>query len=196
MVQLFASNIEAWTFYLVYSLWLLSEVVGAGVIPRLRRRGTQIKRKDNSSYWLIMMPIFVSVYIAFAFASFGIARWPSWVFYPGIVLMVLGILLRQWSIVVLGRFFSSMVAIQEGQKVVDSGPYRLVRHPSYTGAFLIFMGQGLALQSWGAILLLVLTFGLAYGYRIYVEEKVLISELGDDYVKYSKRTKRLIPYVL
>ncbi|MGB8310864.1 MAG: isoprenylcysteine carboxylmethyltransferase family protein [Halobacteriota archaeon] len=196
MVQLFASNIEAWTFYLVYSLWLLSEVVGAGVIPRLRRRGTQIKRKDNSSYGLIMMPIFVSVYIAFAFASSGIARWPSWVFYPGIVLMVLGILLRQWSIVVLGRFFSSMVAIQEGQKVVDSGPYRLVRHPSYTGAFLIFMGQGLALQSWGAILLLVLTFGLAYGYRIYVEEKVLISELGDDYVKYSKRTKRLIPYVL
>ena len=53
MVHLFASDIEAWTFYLVYSLWLLSEVVGAGVIPRLRRRGTQIKRKDNSSYWLI-----------------------------------------------------------------------------------------------------------------------------------------------
>ena len=196
MVQLFASDIEAWTFYLVYSLWLFSEVVGAGVIPGLRRRGTQIKRKDNSSYWLIMIPIFVSVYIAFAFASSGIARWPSWVFYPGIVLMVLGILLRQRSIVVLGRFFSSVVAIQEGQKVVDRGPYRLVRHPAYTGVFLILMGQGLALQSWGAILLLLLTFGLAYGYRIYVEEKIMISELGDDYVKYSQRTKRLIPYVL
>ena len=136
-MQLFVSDIETRTFYLVYSLWLLSEVVGAGVIPRLRRRGTQIKRKDNSSYWLIMLPIFVSVYIAFAFASSGIARWPSWVFYPGIVLMVLGILLRQWSIVVLGRFFSSVVAIQEGQKVVDRGPYRLVRHPAYTGVVLI-----------------------------------------------------------
>ena len=98
--------------------------------------------------------------------------------------------------VVLGRFFSWMVAVQEGQKVVDSGPYRLVRHPSYTGVLLILMGVGLALQSWGAVLLLLLIFGLAYGYRIHVEEKVMISELGDDYIKYSQRTKRLIPYVL
>lgn len=112
MEQLFASDIEARTFYLVYSLWLLSELVGAGVIPRLRRLGTQISRKDNSSYWLIMMTTFVSVYVAFAFASSGIAKLPSWVFYPGIILMVLGILFRQWSIVVLGRFFSSMVVRQ------------------------------------------------------------------------------------
>jgi len=196
MVQLFASDIEARTFYLVYSLWLLSEVVGAGIIPRLRRHGTPIKREEYSSFWLIMVNIFVSVYIAFAFASSGIARWPSWVFYPGIVLMVLGILLRQWSIAVLGRFFSSIVATQEGQKVIDKGPYRYVRHPSYTGVFLILVGLGLALQSWGVILLLVLIFGLAYGYRMYKEEKVMISELGDEYVKYSKNTKRLIPYVL
>ena len=196
MVQLFASDIDAWTFYIVYSLWLLSEVVGAGVIPRLRRRGTQIKREDYSSSWWILVNISVSVYITFFFASSGIARWPSWVFYPGILLMVVGILLRQWSVVVLGRFFTWMVAVEEGQKVVDSGPYRLVRHPSYTGVLLILMGLGLALQSWGAILLLLLIFGLAHGHRIYVEEEVMISELGDDYIKYSKRTKRLIPFVL
>jgi len=58
MVHLFASDIEAWTFYLVYSLWLLSEVVGAGVIPRLRRRGTQIKRKDNSSLLVDFLPFY------------------------------------------------------------------------------------------------------------------------------------------
>ncbi|HXY88771.1 MAG TPA: hypothetical protein VEG44_10045 [Candidatus Acidoferrales bacterium] len=97
MVQLFASDIEAWTFYLVYSLWLLSEVVGAGVIPRLRRRRIQIKREDYSPSWWILVNVSVSVYITFIFASSGIARWPSWVFYPGIVLMVLGILLRQWE---------------------------------------------------------------------------------------------------
>ena len=149
MVQLFASDIDAWTFYIVYSLWLLSEVVGAGVIPRLRRRGTQIKREDYSSSWWILVNISVSVYITFFFASSGIARWPSWVFYPGIVLMVLEISLRQWSIAVLGRFFSSIVAIQEGQKVMDNGSYRIVRHPVYTRVFLILIGLGLALQSWG-----------------------------------------------
>jgi len=196
MAQPFASDIEARAFYLVFSLWLLSEIVGAGIIPRLRRHGTQIKRKEYSSYGFMIVSIFVSFYIANVFALSGIAKLPSWVFYPGIILMVLGVLLRQWSIALLGRFFLSIVAIQEGQKVVDKGPYRLVRHPSYTGAFLIFVGLGLALQSWGAILSLVLMFGLAYGYRMYKEEKAMISELGDEYINYLKRTKRLIPYVL
>jgi len=196
MVQLFASRVEAWVFYAVFLLWLLSEVVGGSIIPRLRRHGTRIKRKDDVSYLLINASMFVSIFIAFAFASSGIARLPSWVFYSGIVLMVFGISLRQWSIAVLGRFFSSIVAIQEGQKVVENGPYRLVRHPAYTGTFLILAGVGLALQSWGAILLLALMFGLAFGYRMYLEEGVLISELGDEYIQYSKRTKRLIPYVI
>jgi len=89
-----------------------------------------------------------------------------------------------------------MVGVQKGQKVVDKGPYRLVRHPAYTGGLLTLVGLGLALQSWGAVLLLALIFSLTFGYRIYVEERVLVSELGDEYVKYTKWTKRLIPYIL
>jgi len=196
MVLTFASGIETRAFYLVYFLWLLSEVVGAGLIPLLRRHGTLIKREKYSSYAFMIASIFMSGYIGSALSSSGIAMLPSWVSYLGIVLMVLGILLRQWSIAVLGRFFSPIVATQKGQKVVDDGPYRLVRHPSYTGLLLILVGLGLAWQSWGAVLLLVVISGLALYYRMYAEERVLISELGDEYIKYSKRTKRLIPYVL
>jgi len=196
MVLTFASGIETRAFYLVYFLWLLSEVVGAGLIPLLRRHGTLIKREKYSSYAFMIASIFMSGYIGSALSSSGIAMLPSWVSYLGIVLMVLGILLRQWSIAVLGRFFSPIVATQKGQKVVDDGPYRLVRHPSYTGLLLILVGLGVAWQSWGAVLLLVVISGLALYYRMYAEERVLISELGDEYIKYSKRTKRLIPYVL
>ena len=196
MVLTFASGIETRAFYLVYFLWLLSEVVGAGLIPLLRRHGTLIKREKYSSYAFMIASIFMSGYIGSALSSSGIAMLPSWVSYLGIVLMVLGILLRQWSIAVLGRFFSPIVATQKGQKVVDDGPYRLVRHPSYTGLLLILVGLGLAWQSWGAVLLLVVISGLALYYWMYAEERVLISELGDEYIKYSKRTKRLIPYVL
>jgi protein-S-isoprenylcysteine O-methyltransferase Ste14 len=110
--------------------------------------------------------------------------------------MVLGIVIRQWAIAVLGRFFSRTVAVQEKQTVVENGPYRYVRHPSYTGALIFFVGFGLALQSWGAILALVPIFAVVYGYRMRVEEQVLISEFGEAYVSYSRRTKRLIPYVL
>ena len=81
------------------------------------------------------MSIFMSIVITFSFATSGIAMLPNWVFYPEIVLMVFGIVFRQWSITVLGRFFSTMVGVQKGQKVVDKGSYRLVRRPAYTEGF-------------------------------------------------------------
>ncbi|MGZ4853489.1 MAG: methyltransferase family protein, partial [Halobacteriota archaeon] len=107
-----------------------------------------------------------------------------------------GIVLRQWSIAVLGRYFSPTVGVQEGQTVVDRGPYRLVRHPAYTGLLMLYIGLGFVIQSWGAVLVLIAFFAVAFGYRIHVEERVLTSKLGDEYVSYAKRTKRLIPYVL
>jgi len=71
-----------------------------------------------------------------------------------------------------------------------------VRHPAYTGSLLTMVGLGFVLQSWGAVLVLIAVFGVAFGYRIHVEEAVLTSKLGDEYVEYAKKTKRLIPYVL
>jgi protein-S-isoprenylcysteine O-methyltransferase Ste14 len=138
----------------------------------------------------------LALVIAFLFAASGIASLPSWSFYVGISLMIAGIVLRQWSIAVLGRYFSPTIGIQEGQAVVDRGPYRLVRHPSYTGLLIIYIGLGFVIQSWGAVLVLIAYFAPAFGYRIHVEEAVLTSKLGDEYVAYAKRTKRLIPYVL
>ena len=97
---------------------------------------------------------------------------------------------------ILGKFFSAVVGIQKDQQVIEKGLYKYVRHPSYTGALIIFIGLGLALQSWAAVITLTLLFIIAYGYRIYVEEKALISELGEPYIEYKKRTKRLIPYMV
>ena len=79
---------------------------------------------------------------------------------------------------------------------MENGPYKYVSHPSYTGILLIFIGVGLAYQSWGAIISIILLFTLAFGYRIRIEEKALISELGEPYIEYKKRTKRLIPFLI
>jgi protein-S-isoprenylcysteine O-methyltransferase Ste14 len=181
---------------IVVDLWILSEIVGMIIIPRIRRRGTVIQSRDRGSIILLFITIGICLSFATYFATFKIAMLPSWVFYPGIVLMILGIILRQWSMAVLGRFFSAAVGIQEGQFVVEKGPYKFIRHPSYTGILLIFIGVGLAYQSWGAIISIILLFTLAYGYRIRIEEKALISELGEPYIEYKKRTKRLIPYLI
>jgi protein-S-isoprenylcysteine O-methyltransferase Ste14 len=180
----------------VYAFWLLSELVIGGIIPRLRRRGTPIRYEDRSSRMLAFLSMGLGLIIAFLFSGFGIASLPSWAFYLGIGVLITGVLLRQWSVAVLGRYFSRTVGVQEGQTVVDRGPYRLVRHPAYTGSLLTIVGLGLVLQSWGAVLVLLAFFGVAFGYRIHVEEAVLTSKLGDEYVEYAKRTKRLIPYIL
>ncbi len=176
--------------------WFIIEFITGDVIPSLRRRGARIKPMDRGSQLLVYLTVYPALALAFVMAIYQIALLPEWTFYPGIVLMLAGILFRQWAVLTLGRYFSDTVGVQKGQKVVDSGPYRYVRHPSYTGILVVFLGIGLALQSWGALLLLLLIFVFVFSYRVHVEETALASELGDAYVRYMKRTKRLIPFVL
>lgn len=192
----FPTNTEATIFQLVITIWLLSEIIGTAIIPRIRRGGSVIKRKDRFSGLYIFATIFLALILSFYFARANIAMLPGWVFSLGILLIILGIILRQLSMAILGKYFSGVVGIQKDQVVIEKGPYKYVRHPSYTGAFMIFIGLGLALQSGAAVLTLIVLFIIAYGFRIYVEEKALISELGEPYIDYKKRTKRLIPYVV
>lgn len=196
MVEVLTSEMAAALFISVYFLMILTEIIGGLIVPHARRHGTEIKKKERGSGKLTSASVAVSFLVAYFFALSGITLMPSWFFYLGIVIIMLGIIVRQWSIAVLGRFFSPTIGVQEGQKVVETGPYRLVRHPSYTGVLLILVGVGLAFQSLAAILVMLLMFSVAYGHRINEEEEVLVSELGEEYVKYMKRTKRLIPYIL
>ncbi|HKA49718.1 MAG TPA: isoprenylcysteine carboxylmethyltransferase family protein [Candidatus Dormibacteraeota bacterium] len=77
----------------------------------------------------------------------------------------------------------------------NTGPYRLLRHPGYAGVLFGFVGFGLALQSWLSLLVLLLATTTALAYRARIEERFLVAELGDEYVLYMARTKRLLPYV-
>ena len=107
----------------------------------------------------------------------------------------LGLLVRAWSVLALGRFFRLSVSAHADHELVVRGPYRAVRHPSYAGATLVTVGAGLALGTLvGAAAGLVLPVG-AYLVRIAVEERALEETLGDDYRAYAARTARLIPFV-
>src|SRR3989442_2523257 len=195
-VPVFASGLGLVLFDTAYFAWIASELFGAVLVPRLRRRGATRVERDRGSGPLIIFTVFVSIILAFSFGYAGIGELPDWAFFLGIFLMFLGILVRQWAIAVLGRFFSLTVRVAEDHRVVEKGPYRLVRHPSYTGVLITFIGLGLAVQSWGALLVLLGVFSVAFGYRMKIEEKTLLSELGDSYASYMKRTKRLIPFLI
>ena len=109
--------------------------------------------------------------------------------------MIGGVAFRWHAIRILGRFFSPVVTVQQEHRVVDRGPYRLIRHPSYSGTLLTMLGYGLALGDWASLVFL-LACGLSmYGYRVSVEERALLENLGESYRTYMKRTKRFIPWV-
>lgn len=141
--------------------------------------------------------IFAAMIVAQAIASLEFATAASLpassAIAAGMVLSTLGLGLRLWSIRTLGRSFTSLVEVSSGQRLVDSGPYRVLRHPSYTGALLTALGMATILGSrMGATCVLVLGVP-AYLYRIAVEERVLTAELGNVYVDYRGRTWSLVP---
>jgi protein-S-isoprenylcysteine O-methyltransferase Ste14 len=134
--------------------------------------------------------------ISAALGAKGVLLLPAWFTYVGDAVLLAGVALRQWAIAVLGRYFSGVIGVQQDQKVVETGPYHLIRHPSYAGVLLILVGIAASMLSLVAVAAAFLLFWLGYGYRMLVEEKVLVSELGESYVEYIKRTKRIIPFLL
>lgn len=111
------------------------------------------------------------------------------------LLLLAGIVLRGWSMAVLGRLFTMNVAIRTGHQLVERGPYRLARHPSYTGMLLAFLSLGIALASWASLIVIAVPITLATLYRIRVEERALADAFGEEYRAYARRTYRLVPFV-
>jgi protein-S-isoprenylcysteine O-methyltransferase len=174
------------------ALYGVSEIVLA--LTR-RSRGDSRDRHSLALLWIVIaISILLSLWAAqnYRFATLPHRRF---LYLTGLFLFAGGIVLRWYSIVQLGRFFTVDVSIAKEHRVVDTGPYRFVRHPSYTGALIAFLGFGLCLGNWLSILLLMLPILAAFLWRIRIEEQALIDALGEDYRAYMRRTARLIPLV-
>ena len=157
------------------------------------------ERRDRGSYAVLLASMFAGILFAF-FTAFGapvasITWQQPLVFWTGIALMLAGAAFRWYAIKLLGKFFTRSVATRTGQYVVATGPYRLIRHPSYSGALLTILGLGLAMTNWISLVLVLLGALIGYGYRVRVEERALCAGIGDAYREYMQRTRRFIPYV-
>jgi protein-S-isoprenylcysteine O-methyltransferase len=151
---------------------------------------------DQGSLWLLWIVILASVYLAFTLAyelptlDFGPARTFRLL---GSALFAGGLAFRWYAIIHLGRFFTVNVAIAPDHRLIDTGPYRFVRHPSYTGSLAAFLGIALCLCNWAALLVLLLPTLLVFLRRMRIEEAALAAAFGDQYRDYMRRTKRLVP---
>jgi len=106
---------------------------------------------------------------------------------------VLGLALRTWAVLTLGSFFTMHIDIQENHSIVTRGPYKIVRHPSYLGAFIMYVSTIVFLHAWFSVIVAVLVLPFAFLRRIHYEEGLLREELGEKYEAYCLKVKRFLP---
>jgi protein-S-isoprenylcysteine O-methyltransferase Ste14 len=113
----------------------------------------------------------------------------------GIAVSLAGFAIMIWARLHLGTAWSGRITVGEDQRVVRSGPYRLVRHPIYSGFLLAFLGSVLVAHSPAAIAGLAVCIG-TYARKIVVEERLLAATLGDAYARYQREVKAIIPFFI
>jgi protein-S-isoprenylcysteine O-methyltransferase len=154
--------------------------------------------EDRSSTRVLWILIPVSMFFGFQMEfSLPQASWgyQPWINLLGIATVIVGLGFRWYSIIYLGRFFTVNVEIAADHQLIDSGPYRRLRHPSYTGALIAFLGLALCTKNWASLAIMVVGPAAAFLYRIHVEEAALAGAFGERYRQYMQRTARLIPGV-
>jgi protein-S-isoprenylcysteine O-methyltransferase Ste14 len=182
-------------FAAAFALWTIPELL----ISFRRRSKPDSLRKDRGSLQTLVVTfslgLFAAFFLAFRLPEAEMRADPATIFTLGIILILVGIALRWYAIYTLGRFFTRDVATQAGQVVIQTGPYRLIRHPSYAGLLIAMFGLGLALTNWASLIALVVITTIGFLFRISIEERALVEALGEPYRHYMQRTRRLIPFI-
>ncbi len=170
----------------------------SGLRVRARRWAPELRARLREWTFLVLVgAIGAAVICALMLARLGWAATGGGLaaITTGEVLALAGMALRIWSILTLDRFFTFAISIADDHRVVQDGPYRFLRHPSYSGVLLILLGIGVCLRNWLSLALIVTVPALALAVRIAAEEAALYAALGADYRAYAERTSRLIPGV-
>jgi len=163
-----------------------------------RRARARTTSRDRHSLIFLWAVIIVSLWLGMQMVWLvpgATVPHPRGFYLVGFCLFLGGLILRWYSIGYLGRYFTVDVSISAEHRLIDSGPYRFIRHPTYTGALLAFFGLGFCLGNWLSILFLSLPTIGAFLWRIRIEERALVEALGEQYRAYMRRTKRLIPFI-
>jgi protein-S-isoprenylcysteine O-methyltransferase Ste14 len=162
---------------------------------RRRRGATRVDLRAEALFRLMFFGGIVMLPLGRAVAPGAAIGGGVSLFALGVVVGWAGALLRWWSFLSLREYFTVVVTTTADQPVIDRGPYRVLRHPSYTGLLLILAGVGVMVGNWlsaaGAVVLVL----IAVIHRLRVEERAMIAALGDRYRRFAASRARLVPYV-
>ena len=160
----------------------------------LRSKTTNSKELDKNSLNLIWVAIIASMTLGIISASYWAAPMVNTnvLLYFGSALIVVGMIIRFIAIRTLGKFFTVNLALHGDHTLIKAGLYKYIRHPSYSGSLLSFLGFGLSLNNWLSLMIIIVPILITFINRINIEEKLLENQFGTDY---KKKTERLIPFL-
>src|SRR6202140_1706527 len=187
----------AFVFWAIYAWAFLPEwkIVQGGI-----EGAKDADSKDSGSMRVLLGGMWIALLLAFPLAFIRAWSFPPRAQLPtfaiGLSMILLGSLLRRYCWRTLGKYFTGDVRARPDQPVIRTGPYRLVRHPSYTAGIMMFVGIGLALGSWFSFALLTITAIATYVYRVTIEERALLNTIGEPSRDYMKEPKRFIPHIV
>ena len=182
-------------FTVLTATWAASEIwLG------LRKRSADASRsRDHGTLRLLLITIYACLFIAVWLSRMDWWRFPASIatqlLWLGMAMMAFGLVFRWWSIRVLAQYFTVDVNVRDDHELIRKGPYRWLRHPSYTGALMTFYGFALALGNVASLLVLLAPVTLAFLWRMRIEERVLAEAFPVAYPQYIRETKRLIPFL-
>ena len=181
-------------FNIIYTTWFASEVL-LNIIFHPGRNDKKGRDKNSLIFiWIVLFfAIYSGVYISGHFKLLISNHYM--IRYMGLVIIVLGMILRFFSIWSLGRFFTVVVTIREGHKLKKDGVYKILRHPSYTGALLSFIGFGISLNNWLSLIITNILMLAVSLYRIKIEEKTLTEHFGKEYLDYKNSIYCILPWI-
>jgi protein-S-isoprenylcysteine O-methyltransferase Ste14 len=164
---------------------------------RQRHKSSIVKSGDRLSIWIIFISISAGYWLSFIIGAIGIGRIYHWntFFVIGSILIITGLIIRITSILTLKHYFTYTVTKIEDHELIETGLYKNIRHPGYLGQLIIFTGISTSLSNWLSIIFMVVPIILGYIYRIIIEERFMIDQMGQKYLDYQKRTKRLLPLI-
>ena len=190
----FQHGVAAPAFSVTLGVWVAFEVI---MTIRQRRLVGGRPSHDPSGY-VVWVALTGSVIAAVSIGRADPLPWPGgrvWPVVAGLALICVGIGLRAWSIATLGPFFQYRIEVQPGHRVVSDGPYRYVRHPSYSGVVLVLIGIALATGDVLSVIVVAVLGSIGLTVRIRAEERQLTDALGAQYERFAAQRKRLVPGV-
>jgi protein-S-isoprenylcysteine O-methyltransferase len=183
----------------VATVLVFGPLVGSVLAENRRFRGDSRRRFTDRTYWRLQAWQFAGLLLGVLAAKAvpgAELPGPAWA-WPvlGCVVGLAGVGVRWWAIRTLGARFTRDLQVAADHEIVVDGPYRHVRHPSYTGAILMFAGVGIGLGNALSLAVCLVLPAVGYLERIPREEELLRRELGEPYSDYARRTRRLVPGV-